>query len=178
APDRLFTHIPPPNAASVTFTPLSCSPLGTGGPADYSNSSVYQAPSGAWVFAAGTIAWSWGLDNFNGYNFADPRIQQTTANILNAFSTGVAPTITTFTPESGPVGTSVTIGGTNFMGATAVTFNGSAASFTVTSDTAIQTTVPAGATTGPLSVITPAGTALSASNFTVTVPMTVTKTGL
>src|SRR5438093_234326 len=176
--DRLFSQYPPPNAVSSTYTPLSNSALGNGGPSDYSNSSVYQAPSGAWVFAAGTIAWSWGLDNFNGYNFADPRIQQTTANVLNAFLTGVAPTITTFTPESGPVGTSVTIGGTNFMGATAVTFNGSAASFTVTSDTAIQTTVPAGATTGPLSVTTPAGTALSASNFTLTVPLTVTKTGL
>src|SRR5438552_2696227 len=176
--DRLFSQYPPPNAASGTYTPLSSSPLGTGGPSDYSNSSVYQAPSGAWVFAAGTIAWSWGLDNFNGYNFADPRIQQTTANILNAFLTGVAPTITTFAPESGPVGSSVTIGGTNFMGTTAVTFNGSAATFTVTSDTAIQTTVPAGASTGPLSVTTPAGTALSASNFTLTIPLTVTKTGL
>src|SRR5207247_2252347 len=172
--DRLFSQYPPPNAVSSTYTPLSNSAMGNGGPSDYSNSSVYQAPSGAWVFAAGTIAWSWGLDNFNGYNFADPRIQQTTANVLNAFLTGVAPTITTFTPESGPVGTSVTIGGTNFMGATAVTFNGSAASFTVTSDTAIQTTVPAGATTGPLSVTTPAGTATSASSFAVVVAPTIT----
>src|SRR5207244_1144346 len=121
----------------------------------------------------------WALDNFSSVaNLVDPRIQQTTANVLNAFLTGVAPTITTFAPESGPVGTSVTIAGTNFMGATAVTFNGRAASFTVTSDTAMQTTVPAGATTGPLSVTTPAGTALSVSNFTLTVPLTVRKTGL
>src|SRR5207249_9638975 len=73
------------------------------------------------------------------------------------WSSDVCFPISSFTPSSGPVGTSVTIGGTNFMGATAVTFNESAASFTVTSDTAIQTTVPAGATTGPLSVTTPAG---------------------
>jgi IPT/TIG domain-containing protein/List-Bact-rpt repeat protein len=85
-----------------------------------------------------------------------------------------APTITSFTPTSGPVGTSVTISGTNFTGATAVTFNTVNASFIVTSDTAIQATMPAGATTGPLSVTTPGGTAPSATNFTVVSAPTIT----
>ena len=82
-----------------------------------------------------------------------------------------ATTITSFTPASGPVGTSVTISGTNFTGATDVSFNGTAATFTVDSDTSISTSVPAGATTGTISVTTTAGgTATSATSFTVTVP--------
>jgi hypothetical protein len=71
----------------------------------------------------------------------------------------------------------VTISGNNFTGATSVKFNGlNAASFTVTSATSIQATVPAGASTGPLSVTTTGGTATSAGSFTVTATLTVTKT--
>jgi hypothetical protein len=88
-----------------------------------------------------------------------------------------ATTITSFTPASGPVGTSVTISGTNFTGATDVSFNGTAATFTVDSDTSISTSVPAGATTGTISVTTTAGgTATSATDFTVTAPTATTIT--
>ncbi len=78
-----------------------------------------------------------------------------------------APTITSFSPTSGAVGASVTINGTNFTGATAVKFNGTSASFTVNTSIMITATVPAGATTGKISVTTPGGTATSANNFTV-----------
>jgi hypothetical protein len=81
-----------------------------------------------------------------------------------------APTITSFTPTSGPVGTTVSITGTGFTtGTTSVSFNGTFASFSVVSDTEIRTIVPAGATTGPINVTTFAGTATSVANFTVLV---------
>ena len=79
-----------------------------------------------------------------------------------------APTITSFTPTFGPVGTSVVITGTNLTGATAVTFNNVAATtFTVNSATQITATVPTTATTGKIKVTTPGGSATSTADFTV-----------
>jgi hypothetical protein len=80
------------------------------------------------------------------------------------------PTVTGFTPPSGPAGTTVTLTGTHFTGTTAVAFSGTAASFTVNSATQITATVPAGATTGKVTVTTSGGTATSATDFTVTAP--------
>ncbi|HEU5070090.1 MAG TPA: IPT/TIG domain-containing protein [Verrucomicrobiae bacterium] len=80
----------------------------------------------------------------------------------------VPPVITSFSPASGRAGTNVLVRGTNFVGTTAVRFNGvDAASFSVLSNTVIQATVPANATTGPVRVNTPAGSAITTSNFVV-----------
>jgi subtilisin-like proprotein convertase family protein len=81
--------------------------------------------------------------------------------------TALAPTITSFAPTSGKVGTSVVIAGTNLTGATAVKFGTVSATFTVNSATQITTSVPAGASTGTISVTTPGGTATSATSFVV-----------
>jgi hypothetical protein len=101
-----------------------------------------------------------------------------TATSATSFTVVLPPTITDFNPPRGRVGASVTIDGLNFTGATAVKFNGVAAAFSVTSATEIETTVPAGATTGPISVTNSAGTATSDSAFTVRVTLTVTQTGI
>jgi hypothetical protein len=58
--------------------------------------------------------------------------------------------------------------GTDLTGASSVTFNGTAAVFTVKSASEITTNVPVGATTGTVQVITPGG-ALS-SNVPFRVP--------
>ena len=73
-------------------------------------------------------------------------------------SVGLAPFVETL-PTTSKVGVPVTILGNNLAGATSVTFNGTAAAFTVSSTgSAISTTVPAGATTGAVQVVTPGGT--------------------
>ena len=81
---------------------------------------------------------------------------------------GTGPTISSFSPVSGPAGTIVTITGTGFSGATGVNFAGVAASsFTVVSDTQITATVPSAAITGAISVTTGSGTGVSTGSFTV-----------
>ncbi|QHW33438.1 hypothetical protein GZH47_23335 [Paenibacillus rhizovicinus] len=71
------------------------------------------------------------------------------------------PAVTGISPASGPVtgGTSVTISGTGFTGATGVMFGANAAtSYTVNSDTSITANSPAGSGKVDVTVTTPAGT--------------------
>jgi hypothetical protein len=77
------------------------------------------------------------------------------------------PMIAGFSPSSAPVGASVTITGTGFVGATAVTFSGTPATFVVDSDAQITATVPAGATTGRIAVAGPGGEGTAATDFAV-----------
>ena len=76
-----------------------------------------------------------------------------------------APAITTFSPSTGSSGQTVAINGSGFTGASAVNFNGISATFSVINDGLINATIPAGSTTGLISVVTPCGTANSLSNF-------------
>jgi len=79
-----------------------------------------------------------------------------------------APAVTALIPTSGPVHSSVTLIGSGFTGAQAVTFNGRKASFVVNSDTQVTAKVPTGASSGPVAVTTAGGTGMSAGSFTVT----------
>jgi hypothetical protein len=82
--DSSMSSAPLPTSIAGTYQVLSRSPfvdIGSGGTV-IANSSIYQAPSGAWVFGAGTNSWSWGLDR---QGVVDSRIQRTTANLLNRF---------------------------------------------------------------------------------------------
>ncbi|MFN7995653.1 MAG: choice-of-anchor tandem repeat GloVer-containing protein [Bryobacteraceae bacterium] len=82
-------------------------------------------------------------------------------------SVGLSPFIKTLL-TSGKVGAVVKILGTNLTGATTVTFNGTAAAFTVVRPSLITTTVPVGATTGKVRVVTSTRTLVSNIAFRVT----------
>ena len=91
-----------------------------------------------------------------------------TLTVLGIATTAPAPTVTAISPATGLLsgGTTVTITGTGFTGATAVMFGSTAAtSFAVNSATSITATSPATITPGPVdvTVTTPAGTSTTGS---------------
>ena len=76
------------------------------------------------------------------------------------------PVVSSFSPSHGTTGTSVTITGSGFAGASTVAFGGTAAqSFAVGSDSTITATVAAGTSTGSVSVTAPGGTTTSSALF-------------
>jgi hypothetical protein len=121
------------------------------------------------------------LDDEAGYNAA-PNLTDmpeaiATAGENTAFR-GIAfapvapvPAIASFTPTSGLVGTTITLTGTNFTGATSVALNGVAvANFTVVDAATITVVVPVGVTSGLIKVTTQGGTTTSTNAFTVLEP--------
>ncbi len=84
-----------------------------------------------------------------------------------AVSNNLSPLVETV-PVRGSAGTRVIILGNHLTGSRSVEFNGVKAAFTVESDSYIKATVPAGATTGLVSVVTPSGTLNSNPQFVVT----------
>jgi hypothetical protein len=99
-----------------------------------------------------------GTYNYNS-NCQDYTLNLTVANV----------SISSLTPSSSIVGSTVVISGSGFTGATGVSFNGtSATSFTVNSNSQITATVPTGATTGTISVtVNGVCTTVSSTPFTV-----------
>jgi PKD repeat protein len=134
---------------------------------DWPSGDAWRQVTGVLVAPAGTQSALFSLsdgpawcDNYSGCSFA--------ANFDDVVVDDRAvttPAITSFTPSRAPAGTSVDILGVNFTGASSVTFGGTAADFTVDSDSEIHATVPHGALAGPISVTTPTGTAASNEAF-------------
>jgi hypothetical protein len=89
-----------------------------------------------------------------------------TAATVFVLSGNGSPAITSFSPASGRAGEVITINGTNFAGISSVTFNGTEAQFTANSTTLLSALVPAGASSGPITITNGFGNATSVSPFT------------
>jgi uncharacterized repeat protein (TIGR03803 family) len=161
-----------------------------GGLVQATDGNLYGTTSVGGIGGAGTIfsittrnpqlATLYSFSGPDGANLNEPLTQATDGNLYGAtlqggasgdgtvfrLNVGLGPFIKTIT-TSGKVGATVKILGTNLAGATSVGFNGTLAVFTVVSPSEISTAVPAGATTGKITVDTPSGTLLSNVPFRV-----------
>ncbi|TML93881.1 MAG: hypothetical protein E6G03_15180, partial [Actinobacteria bacterium] len=90
-------------------------------------------------------------------------------SVLSAQTFGLQPSVTSLSPSSGFAGQSITVSGTGFFGVTSVKFNGVAGTFgTVAADgSSLHVVIPAGATTGTVTVTTSGGTGASSTTFVV-----------
>jgi subtilisin-like proprotein convertase family protein len=115
--------------------------------------------------------------NLSGATNAVIATASATATIVNddaAPAPAPAPQIFLFSPSSGLRGSGTIIAGLNFSGVNSVKFNGVTAKFIILSPTQIKATVPLTATTGKISITTPAGTGTSGSDYVVIPPPTFT----
>ena len=87
--------------------------------------------------------------------------------VFYSFKNGLKPFVRLL-PTSGKVGKTVEVLGQGFNGTTNVSFNGTGATFNISSDTYLTATVPAGATTGSVTVTTSGGKLTSNQKFRVT----------
>ena len=157
------------NAVQATLTPAAGMPLDH--PIFVINGyTSVQLPA---TLSVGDGLLTPGVDYFATLDTANQRLWVTVNRLamspetLNLAATVVTPgPVITSIPDTGVAGATIVITGANFTGATAVTFNGTIASFTVLSATQITAVVPPGATMGSIAVTTPAGTATSAATFT------------
>jgi len=160
--DTNFTDSTAPMGSLFSINPQNGGVLQTfafdGANGNSPEAGVIQAADGTFVGTtehAGTIS--------GGSNeFADGTVWT-----LDAGLPAPAPAITLLNSTSGRVGSTVLINGHNFIGTTAVSFNGVSASFQVLNTQFVSATVPAGAITGPIKVTNLGGTATSTQSFKV-----------
>ncbi len=119
---------------------------------------------GAWGLVQATSGDFYGTTQYGGPGSTSNVCFGLGCGTVFSLSVGLGPFVKTI-PAAGVVGEGVRILGYELTGATSVTFNGVAAVFTVVSGAEITTTVPTGATTGKIEVVTPSGTLSSNVEF-------------
>ena len=182
----------PATGYRITLTDVNFGTRRTGtGPVNYvirTSADAFASPVATGVTPIGSV---WGLMTNSGLNVLSAtaltvrlygtdgvgavvntavwRIDDLKLSVVVAQDGAPTPTITDVSPLSGNVGAAVTITGTNFGAAPSVRFNGSPASGSTVNPagTSISTTVPAGATTGNLTVTAPGGVATGPQPFMV-----------
>jgi IPT/TIG domain len=171
---------PPPAGPAITSITPSAGPT-AGGTSVTINGTGF---TGATTVRFGSVAATFRLTSSTKITAVSPAQSAGTRDVSVKTSSGTsaavaadkftyqaAPVVTSISPSAGPTagGTSVTITGTGFTGATTVRFGSVAATFMLTSSTKITAVAPAqSASTRDISVKTPGGTsaAVAADRFT------------
>ncbi|MGO9558160.1 MAG: beta strand repeat-containing protein [Acidimicrobiales bacterium] len=175
---------------SVSGATATVSGAGTDGRSTYNGTTlVPQSLSGSLTLPGGLSAGTHTLTvtqtnvtPFDGNGHSPKANSPISASTTLVVGTIAGPLVTAVSPSTGTSagGSSVTISGTNFTGATAVHFGTAAAKFTVSSSTSISATAPAGKGAVDVTVTTPHGTSFKsdADRFVYVAPSAPVVTGV
>ncbi len=174
-----FTHVPTPQIFSVS---PNAGPVAGGTTVTLNGDALTGATA---VTFGGVAASAFTVNSANSITATAPAGSAGAVDIIvttpggsatesNGYTYLAAPTLASISPNAGSPagGQSVTLTGTNLTGASAVTFDGATAAFSVVNDTTITATTPAGSA-GPADVVvtTSGGTATLSAGYTYGVPL-------
>lgn len=175
----LFTVTAAPPAPSIGNLNPTSGPVGTAVAITGTNFGASQSSSTVTFNGTPAAITSWSATTIVAKVPSGATSGSVVVTVGGAASNGISftvtavlppPSITSLNPTSGPVGTSVTIAGTNFgtsQGSSTVTLNGASLIVTSWSASSIGVDIPAGATTSSV-VVTVGGVASNGVSFTVT----------
>ncbi|MEO6044759.1 MAG: IPT/TIG domain-containing protein, partial [Tepidiformaceae bacterium] len=189
ANDYLYTGAPTVTSLSVTTGPTSGSTFtvitGTG----FTTSGMtvafggtlaiftYNSPTSITAVSPAHCA---GLTDVIVTTLAGSSPNTTADDFTYTGTAGCIPTVTSVSPASGVIGSTVTLTGTGFIGTTSVTVGGVTASFSFVSDSSLTVVIPAGTPNGVVDIrvtnATGQSTNVAADNFTNTTASGVTTT--
>ncbi len=149
------------NTASITVTPTK---------ADINASIQVRVNGGSYVSVTSGSA-SGALALNGGSNTIDIKVTAQDGATIKTYNITVqrpTPSITSFTPSSGPIGSLITITGVNLGTPTALTIGGANAILISNTGSSLVAMVMPGATSGTIMITTSSGSSSSSSNFSVT----------
>ncbi|NDB96572.1 MAG: hypothetical protein EBZ78_10520, partial [Verrucomicrobia bacterium] len=165
------------SGVNVTLTAAASDFTSNGSAGTVSSVQFFQGTTliGTAALSAGSYAYAWSNPPAGSYSItaratdSEGAVGTSAPVLFTVLSGNGSPVVSSISPASGSVGTSVIITGANFVDVSNVAFNGTAAaSFTVNSTTQITAVVPNGSAAGAITVTNGFGIGTSSSAFTVT----------
>lgn len=154
------------NPSAPSTTPTGAVTINSG-----TSTTIAASGGSSYIWSTGETSSSISVNSAGSYT-----VRQIVNGCTSAASAAVEvsvitpPSITTFSPNGGPIGTVVTLTGANLNNVTAVRIGSIAGSFTIVNATTITFTIPASSVSAPITLVFATGEVNTTTNFVIFTP--------